>query len=600
MREKVRHLFVEAIGRAAAAGALPGEATAVDFAVEAPRNPEHGDFAVNAAMILAKAAKKPPRAIAQILLDHLQDDASLIASSEIAGPGFINVRLDPAFFFRELRRVEAEGERFGHVAIGKGERVLVEYVSANPTGPMHVGHGRGAVTGDAVSRILAAAGYEVTREYYVNDAGGQITALARSTWIRARELWAEAHPDSPLPGGPTALGEDDYKGEYVKDVARELMKGWSEEEKEKILAGPFEDHRDRIAREAVQVVLRQMIEVDLAKLGIHFDSWFSETSLHESQAVERAIEDLEHRGFVETKVLPPPKGFARDEGEADDRPQLVFRSSDFGDDADRPLRKGDGSYTYFAGDVAYHWDKLQRGYQRLINVWGADHAGYVPRVRAAIQAMGRAGEDLEVILVQMVNLLKNGEPVKMGKRSGNFIRLSWLLDEVGADAVRVFFLMRRNDAMLDFDVDLAKSQSKDNPVFYVQYGHARCASILRRAIEAGHARPSFRLEHAEHLTMPEEVELAKRILAFPEIVAASARSREPHRIVFYIQEVTALFQQYYEAGKRRGEKVISDDLEKSAARLYLVACMKTVFANALALLGVSAPERMERLDEEGE
>jgi len=600
MREKVRRLFVEAIERAVLAGALPDEARTVDFAVDSPRNPEHGDFAVNAAMVLAKTAKKPPREVAQVLLDHLRDDEALLASTEIAGPGFVNVRLDPAFFIRALRAVEEQGERFGHVDVGAGERVLVEYVSANPTGPMHVGHGRGAVTGDAVARILAAAGFDVTREYYVNDAGGQITALARSTFIRAREIWKETHPDAVFAEGPTELGEDDYKGDYIKDVAREVMRGWSEEETAAILTGPFEPHRDRIARAAVQVVLKQMIEPDLEKLGIRFDSWFSEASLHESRAVERAIEELEDRGFVETKVLPPPKGFERDEAEADDRPQLVFRSTDFGDDADRPLRKADGSYTYFAGDVAYHWNKLQRGYDRLINVWGADHAGYVPRVRAAIQALGRPADALEVILVQMVNLLKNGEPVRMGKRSGNFIRLRWLLDEVGPDAVRVFFLMRRNDAMLDFDVDLAKTQSKDNPVFYVQYGHARCASILRRAVEAGLPRPGFRPEHSQYLTMPEEVDLAKRILAFPEFVAAAARTREPHRIVYYIQETTALFQHYYEVGKRRGEKVISEDVEKTAARLYLIACMKRVFANALALLGVSAPERMERLDEEGE
>lgn len=600
MREKVRRIFVQAIARAVAANELPREASAQDFAVDTPRNPQHGDFAVNAAMVLARLAGKPPREVANLLLGHLVDDESLLLSTEVAGPGFINVRLDPAFFIRELRRVEEEGERFGHVNVGAGERVLVEYVSANPTGPMHVGHGRGAVTGDAVSRILAAAGYEVTREYYVNDAGGQVTALARSVWIRAREIRKETHPDAVFAEGPSELGEDDYKGEYIKDVARSVMSGWSEEELEEILRGPFEPHRDRIAREAVAVVLREMIEPDLEKLGIRFDSWFSETSLHESKAVERAIEDLEQRGFVETKVLPPPKGFERDESEADERPQLVFLSTQFGDDADRPLRKADGTYTYFAGDVAYHWDKLQRGYSRLINVWGADHAGYVPRVRAAIQAMGRSADDLEVILVQMVNLLKDGQPVKMGKRSGNFIRLRWLLDEVGKDAVRVFFLMRRNDAMLDFDVDLAKTQSRDNPVYYVQYGHARCASILRRATEAGLPRPGFSPEHARHLTMPEEVELAKRILAFPEVVAGAAKAREPHRIVFYVQEITALFQHYYEVGKRQGEKVISDDVEKSAARLYLIACMKRVFANALALLGVSAPERMERLEEEGE
>lgn len=600
MREKVRRIFADAIQRAVALGELPPEASSREFAVDTPRNPEHGDFAVNAAMILARLAGKSPREVADLILRHLADDEGLFASTEVAGPGFVNVRLDPAYFIRELRRVEEEGERFGCVDVGKGERVLVEYVSANPTGPMHVGHGRGAVTGDALARILSAAGYDVTREYYVNDAGGQVTALARSVWIRAREIYRETHPDAVFAEGPTELGEDDYKGEYIKDVARVVMAGWGEKETEEILSGPFEPHRDRIAREAVRVVLREMIEPDLEKLGIRFDSWFFESSLHESKAVERAIEDLERRGFVTTKVLPPPKGFERDESEAEDRPQLVFLSTQFGDDADRPLRKADGSYTYFAGDVAYHWNKLQRGYSRLINVWGADHGGYVPRVKAAIQAMGRPADALEVILVQMVNLLKDGQPVKMGKRSGNFIRLRWLLDEVGPDAVRVFFLMRRHDAMLDFDVDLAREQSRDNPVFYVQYGHARCASILRKAVEAGLPRPGYRPEHAKYLTMPEELELAKRILAFPEIVAGAAKAREPHRIVFFVQELTALFQHYYEVGKRQGEKVISDDLEKSAARLYLIACMKRVFANALGLLGVSAPERMERAEEEGE
>lgn len=596
MREKVRQIFVGAIKRAVLAGELPEEATTQSFAVDVPRNPEHGDYAINAAMTLAKLASKPPRAIAQILLDHLDDEEGLVSQTEIAGPGFVNVRLDPTFFFRELRKIGEQKERFGHVDVGAGAQVLVEFVSANPTGPMHVGHGRGAVTGDAVSRILAAAGYQVTKEYYVNDAGGQVVALARSVWIRARELWSERHPDAALE--PMQLGEDDYRGEYVRDIAAAVLERFDEGDREALVRGPFEDWRERIAEVAVAVVLDTMIKADLAKLGITFDSWYSEKALHESGDVQKAIDDLEQRGFVTEKVLPPPKGFERDEAERDDRPQLVFLSSELGDDADRPLRKGDGSYTYFAADVAYHWDKLRRGYDRLINVWGADHAGYVPRVSAAIQALGRPKESLEVILVQMVNLLKQGQPVKMGKRSGNFIRLQWLLDEVGTDAVRVFFLMRRGDAMLDFDVDLARAQSRDNPVYYVQYGHARCASILRRAREEGHAAPTFQAEHAAHLTMPEELDLAKKLLSFPEVVEGAALAREPHRIVFYIQETTAAFQHYYEAGKRKGEKVIADDPEVAAARLFLVECTKRVFANALALLGVSAPERMERLEEE--
>lgn len=598
MREKVREIFEVTLARAVELGLLPESAAAVSFAVDTPRHEAHGDFAINLAMVLGRSIGKAPREVAQLLIDRLVDPDGLISQAEIAGPGFINVRLEPGWFFRSLRKVSEEGAAFGNVQVGLGRRVLAEYVSANPTGPMHVGHGRGAVTGDALARLLAAAGYQVTREYYVNDAGGQVTALARSVWVRARERWMELNPDAGLTSIP--LGDNDYKGDYIRDVALALLEQWPAEEQEALVEGPFEPLRDRIAAVAVQVVLDTMIKPDLAALGIHFDSWFSEKALHESGEIEQAIAALQARGFVEEKVLPPPKGHERDPDEVpDDRPQLVFLSSRFGDDADRTLRKGDGDLTYFAADLAYHWDKLERGYHRLINVWGADHGGYVPRVRAAIQALGHPAETLDVVLVQMVNLLKQGQPVKMGKRSGNFITLRWLLDEVGVDAVRVFFLMRRGDAMLDFDVDLAKAQSKDNPVFYVQYGHARCASILRRAVEAGKPTPCFVPEHAAHLTMPEELELTKRILAFPEVVAAAAQALEPHRIVFYIQETTAVFQHYYEAGKRSGEKVISDDDEKTAARLFLIACMKQVFANALALLGVSAPERMERDEEEG-
>lgn len=596
MREQVRKIFEATVAKCVDEGRLPPEAREVAFSVDLPKNPAHGDYAVNAAMMLARAAKLPPRKVAELLVEELTEP-SLFAKVEIAGPGFLNLRLDPAALVGALREVEEKGATFGHVDLGKGQRVLAEYISANPTGPMHVGHGRGAITGDALSRLLAAAGYRVDREYYVNDAGGQVTALARSAWIRARELYAAEHPDAGLE--PIALGDDDYKGEYIVDVARALLAAWPENEREALVRGPFAPLRNRIAEKAVALVLDTMIKPDLEVAGIEFDRWYSERSLHEAGLVDRAIEELRARGLVEEKVLPPPRGLERsaDEEVEEGRPQLVFLSTKFGDDADRPLRKADGAYTYFAADVAYHWDKLQRGYDWLIDVWGADHGGYVPRVKAAIQALGRSPDTLDVVLVQMVNLLKGGQPVRMGKRSGNFITLRWLLDEVGADAVRVFFLMRRGDAMLDFDVDLAKQQSKDNPVFYVQYGHARCASILRKAREAGHPEPTFDPEALKALTMPEELDLVKRILALPDVVAGAAAALEPHRIVFWIQETTAAFQHYYEVGKRQGEKVISDDPAKRAARLFLIACMKRVFANSLALLGVSAPERMERPEE---
>lgn len=591
MREKVRQIIEATIRRCVAEGRLPMSADGIGFSVDVPKNPAHGDFAINAALMLQKTSGMQPRKIAELLVERLADPGAFVAV-EIAGPGFLNVRIHPSSFFRALREVEQQAERFGCVDIGQRKPVLVEYVSANPTGPMHVGHGRGAVTGDVIARLLRASGYDVAREYYINDAGGQVTALARSVWIRARELSRSEVSNLD----PIELGEDDYKGEYIVDVARELLLRWPASEREALVRGPFGPLRDRIAKLAVSVVLDTMIRRDLSKFGIEFDRWYAESSLYEQGLVDKAIEDLRSHGFVEQKVLPPPKGIERDpEQDAEGRPQTVFLATRLGDEADRPLRKADGSYTYFAADAAYHWDKLQRGYDRLIDVWGADHGGYVPRVRAAISAMGRGPETLEVVLVQMVNLLKEGKPIKMGKRSGNFITLSWLLDEVGADAVRVFFLMRRSDAQLDFDVDLAKSQSKDNPVFYVQYGHARCASILRKAQEAGIPPPSFDPEAVHTLTMPEELDLAKRILSLPDVVAGAAQALEPHRIVFYIQETTAAFQRYYEKGKRQGEKVLSDDPKKTAGRLFLIACMKRVFANSLALLGVSAPDRMERL-----
>lgn len=598
MKEQVRQLFSETIARVVQAGLLPAAASGVPFVVEAPRNPEHGDYAVNAALVLAKPCGMPPRKIAELLKAHLADPKAFSAV-EIAGPGFLNVKLRSDAFFRALRIVAEQGERFGRVQLGNGRRVLVEYVSANPTGPMHVGHGRGAVTGDAISRILDAAGWSVEREYYVNDAGGQVTALARSVWIRAREHYATLHADSGLE--PIALGEDDYKGEYVLDVAKVVLDRWPAAEREAFVRGPFPALRDRIADVAVQAVIETMIKPDLERFGIHFDRFFSEKALHASGAIEKSIEDLRARGFVEEKVLPPPKGIDHDpdaEARAEGKPQLVFLSSRFGDDADRPLRKSDGTFTYFAADVAYHWDKLQRGHDRLVNVFGADHGGYVPRMKAAVQALGRDAGALEIPLVQMVNLLKGGQAVKMGKRSGNFVTLRWLLEEVGADAVRVFFLTRKGDAMFDFDLDLAKTQSKDNPVFYVQYGHARCAAILRMAAEKGLPPPAFDPDVSDALSLPEEHELVKTLLAFPSHVAGAAEALEPHRIVYYVQELTAQFQRYYEVGRRAGEKVISDDPRKTAARLFLIACCKRVFGNALALLGVSAPERMIREEAE--
>lgn len=604
MKDIAQKIIAATLARCAEQGLLPALEGPVP--VETPKNPAHGDWSSNVAMMLAKPAGKPPRAIAQLLLDNLVDPQNAVLKAEIAGPGFLNLWIRPRVWFEGLKTVLEQGSRYGESTVGAGEKVMVEYVSANPTGPMHVGHGRGAVVGDAIAALLKAAGWDVTREYYVNDAGGQVKQLGRALWVRYREQCGIPIPEPELPRPPEEPKTPEekrlkkewdearakilpYPGEYLIDVAKSFKERYGEQY---IDAAP--EVQESLFSDFAMEKMLEVIKGDLAALNIHFDSWFRERTLHEQKAIDEAVAALTAKGDMYPGVLPPPKDAAHAE-DYEPREQLLFKATAYGDDQDRPLQKSDGSYTYFAADIAYHKNKLDRGFNWLIDVWGADHGGYVKRVKAAVKSL--TGRDaLDVVLVQMVNLVKGGQPYKMSKRAGTFVTLRDVVDEAGKDATRVMFLMKRADAQLEFDLDLVKKQTLENPVFYVQYGHARCANIFKRAKEAGFERPDFDAELLERkLTHPDELDLVKRVLSFPSLVESAARAREPHRIVFYVQETSAAFQSYYTKGKKEPElRVIRpDEPELTRARLLLVASLQTVFANALGLLGVSAPEWME-------
>ncbi|GAO05577.1 arginine--tRNA ligase [Anaeromyxobacter sp. PSR-1] len=586
VRDRVIELFRKALAQGADDGRWP--AASAGFSVEAPRDPKHGDFAVNAAMVLARQAGRPPRELAQAIVEAVRtaDTAGDLAGLEIAGPGFINVRLSPDLWLRTLARAVAEGPAYGRTAVGQGKKVIVEYVSANPTGPMHVGHGRNAVVGDGVQGLLRWAGFDVSREYYVNDYGAQVQTLARSVHLRYQELH----------GRTVTMPPKSYPGEYVKDIAAGLKAEYGA----KFLDAPEAEWLTLFRDHAVQHVLG-MIREDLAAVNISFDRWSSEKALYESGTVDRFLRFLEEKDLVYVGKLPPPKS---KKGQPPPQPQpdeegvtaaedlTLFRSSAYGDEVDRPVKKADGTPTYFCADIAYHWDKRQRA-DALVDVLGADHGGYVPRLEAAMEALGASRKDLHVVLIQMVSLMRGGESVKMSKRAGTLVSLREVVDEVGRDATRFIFLTRRSDAPLDFDVELAKKQTLDNPVFYVQYGHARLAAIFQKAREAGHAIPEFDLEAARTLGSPEEQDLIRRIAAFPDMLAAAALAYEPHRVAFYLQETIAAFHSWYTQGKKSGEKVVGPDPVKTAARLFLCRALKQVLANGLAVLGVSAPDRME-------
>jgi arginyl-tRNA synthetase len=561
------------LGRLAAEGRIPSGLDLSRVVVEPPRDSTLGDLATNAAMAIAKPAG--------IIAEALRDDPRVVEVT-VAGPAFINIRLAPTLLHDVLRAVLADPAGFGRAGQGAGEAVNVEYVSANPTGPMHVGHGRGAVFGDALANLLAFAGHRVTREYYVNDAGAQVDVLARSAFLRYREALGET---IEIPPGL-------YPGDYLVPVGRALAEAH----------GPALLERSEaewlpLVRQVAIDMMMAMIRDDLASLDIRHDLFFSERSLTDGEdQIGRTIAELRARGLVYEGRLAPPKGQPIEDWE--DREQTLFRATEFGDDVDRPLLKSDGAYTYFAADIAYHRSKFERGFASMIDVWGADHGGYVKRMQAAVKAASEGRAELDVKLCQLVRLLRGGEPVKMSKRAGDFVTLREVVDEVGRDPVRFMMLYRKNDATLDFDLAKVVEQSRDNPVFYVQYAHARCASVFRQASEA---LPGTPLDEAAlagadlaRLSDESEIDLQRRLAQYPRLIEAAAAAHEPHRVAFYLYETASVFHALWNKGKDLPQLrfVNQNDEDSSKARLALVKALQSVLASGLAILGVTAPDEM--------
>jgi arginyl-tRNA synthetase len=576
-----------------AAGRMPAAIDRSRVTVEPPRDATHGDIATNAAMVLAKDARMKPRDVAEAIAERLRADA-LVERADVAGPGFINLTLKPAAWIAALRNAVASGIDYGRSNAGGGVPVNVEYVSANPTGPMHIGHCRGAVFGDALASLLEFVGYKVTREYYVNDAGAQVEALARSAYLRYREALGDDIGEIP---------EGLYPGDYLKPVGALIAKTFGD----KLKAAP-EAERLAVVRAIALEQMMVAIRTDLAALGVSQEKFFHERSLifqEEAGAnsvdhVARTIDWLRQHGLVYQGRLPPPKGAPVEDWE--DREQTLFKSTAFGDDVDRPLMKSDGSYTDFASDIAYHANKIARGFRTLIDVWGADHGGYIKRMQAAVKAVTSGSAALDVKIVQLVKLLRNGEPVKMSKRSGDFVTLREVVDEVGSDAVRFMMLFRKNDAVLDFDLAKVLEQSKDNPVFYVQYGHARGHSIFKNAREVipdlpeeDGARAAFLGSAAvERLTDPAELGLLRQLALYPRLIDAAAAAHEPHRIAFYLYDLASEFHAQWTRGRDLPylRFIINNDAEITKARLALVQGVVSVLASGLAVLGVHAPDEM--------
>jgi arginyl-tRNA synthetase len=588
------HLFADVLARVhavcAALAAEGGWPEGIDLSrvvVEPPRDAAHGDMATNAAMVLAREARIKPRDLAEQIAAKLRAD-ELIAAVDVAGPGFINLTLKPMAWSDTLRTVLREGDSYGKSPVGAGAKVNVEYVSANPTGPMHVGHCRGAVFGDALCSLLAFAGYDVTREYYINDAGAQVDVLARSAYLRYREALGESIG---------AIPEGLYPGDYLKPVGQAL----SAEYGDKLTAMP-EAAWLPIVRDKAIAMMMEEIKGDLAALNIRHDVFMSERSLIENghNKVAETIDFLRAKGDVYEGRLPPPKGGPVEDYE--DRVQTLFRATAYGDDVDRPLMKSDGSYTYFASDIANHKNKFDRGFHDLIDVFGADHGGYIKRMQAAVKAVTAGEAALDVKVVQMVRLLRNGEPVKMSKRSGDFVTLREVVDEVGSDAVRFMMLFRKNDAVLDFDLAKVIEQSKDNAVFYVQYGHARGHSIFKNARELVPDLPQETAARAaylgdaavERLTDPSELDLLRRLALYPRMIEAAAVAHEPHRIAFYLYDLASEFHALWTKGRDLPylRFIINNDAEITKARLAMVQGVVSVLASGLAVLGVHAPDEM--------
>jgi arginyl-tRNA synthetase len=566
----------------AAEGSIPAGLDSSRLTVEPPREAAHGDLSTNAAMILAKPAKMAPRALAELLVAKLKTRPG-VASVEIAGPGFVNLRLTAEVWRDRVRDVLTAGVAYGDSAMGKGAPVNVEYVSANPTGPLHAAHGRGAVFGDALAALLEKAGYAVSREYYINDAGAQVDVLGRSTYLR----YCEALGDD-IGEIPSGL----YPGEYLKEVGEALAKrdgaAWKGKDESEWLPA---------CRDFAIAMILEWIKEDLGVLGVTMDVYSSERALVNAGAVDTALTTLEQRGLIYTGVLEPPKGKKPDDWEP--RPQTLFKSTDFGDDVDRPLKKSDGSFTYFSNDIAYHFDKYRRGFANLIDVWGADHGGYVKRMQSATTAVTEGKASLDVKLCQLVHLMQNGQPVKMSKRAGTFVTLRDVIEQVGKDVVRFIMLTRRNDQTLDFDFAKVTEQSKDNPVFYVQYAHARCRSVLRHAATAlPHVDQTpaslAAAANLNRLDAEEEMALAKRMATWPRLVESAADAHEPHRVAFYLYDLASDFHALWNRGRDDTSLrfLIEGDEEVTVARLALLSAVSTVIASGLKVMGVEPAEEL--------
>jgi len=573
----IRALVIECLDAMVVAGDLPAGLDFANVAVEPPRDPAHGDMATNAAMVLAKPAGQNPRAIAEALAGRLGADGR-IELAEVAGPGFLNLRLSAQMWQGVVRHALTE-PGFGRSAMGKGEKVNVEFVSANPTGPMHVGHTRGAVFGDALAALLDFAGYAVTREYYINDGGAQVDVLARSAYERYREA----------NGLEPQIAEGLYPGDYLIPVGEALKAKYGES----LIDKPEEDWLAQVREFATSEMLG-MIRDDLALLGVKMDVYSSEKGLFGTGKIEAAIDELRKQGLIYEGVLEPPKGKLPEDWEP--REQTLFRSTDFGDDVDRPVMKSDGSWTYFAPDIAYHYDKVQRGFDQLINVFGADHGGYVKRLKAVVAALSGNRVPLDIKLIQLVKLYKNGEPFKMSKRAGTFVTLRDVVEQAGADATRFHMLTRKNDAPLDFDFDKVVEQSKDNPVFYVQYAHARVSSVLRKAREAGIAVDDAALAAADlsKLGHAAEIGVAKKIAEWPRLIEIAARGHEPHRVAFYLYELASDLHALWNRGNEDTSLrfLQEGDAATSQAKIALIRAVSVVISSGLGILGVTPAEEM--------
>jgi len=569
----IRALVIASLDTLAGAGVIPPGLDMTNVAVEPPRDAAHGDMATNAAMVLAKPAGMKPRAIAEALAARLLEDPR-IEVAEVAGPGFLNLRLSVATWQGVIASVLADGAEYGRSNMGAGQKVNVEYVSANPTGPLHVGHTRGAVFGDALASLLAFAGHDVTREYYINDGGAQVDVLARSVYLR----YLEAH------GQEVAFEDGTYPGDYLIAVGQALKASVGD-----IFIGQGEEAWLAEVRAFATDAMMDLIRADLALIGVKMDHFYSEKSLYGTGRIEAAIADLDAKGLIYRGTLEPPKGKQPEDWEP--REQTLFRSTAHGDDVDRPIMKSDGSWTYFAPDIAYHFDKVSRGFDALIDVFGADHGGYVKRMKAAVSALSDGRVPLDIKLTQLVRLFKDGQPFKMSKRAGTFVTLADVVEMVGADVTRFVMLTRKNDAPLDFDLDKVREQSRDNPVFYVQYAHARIRSVQRKAADLGLDAEGG---DVTRLTHPAELALAAKLAEWPRLVEIAAKSHEPHRVAFYLYDLASEFHGLWNKGNAEPALrfLQEDDPDTSRAKLALITAVQVVISNGLAILGVTPVEEM--------